>query len=234
MEDARQLETNTTKQVSCKQWFSARESQITASQVHTISIRERQFGSLADQFVSNEAKEKPGSVKKRLKHGTHFEPVARDKYMEILKFQESRPIRVRETGLVMNPVLFWLGCIPDGLVFDGSILLPFGCLEIKCPENMKTLTPTQAMKDPSFYVEMKDDKPVLKKNHSLEYYSQIQVQMGITQLTWIDFVVYYSKSIIITRVEFHKIYFRSLVSKSANFYFKHFLQSLVQKKKCQK
>ena len=91
--------------------------------------------------------------------------------MEILKFQESRPIRVRETGLVVNPVLFWLGCSPDGLVFDGSISLPFGCLEIKCPENMKNLTPTQAMEDPSFYVEMKDGKPVLKKNHSLGYCS---------------------------------------------------------------
>ena len=30
---------------------------------------------------------------------------------------------------------------------------------------MKNLTPTQAMKDPSFYVEMKDEKPVLKKNN---------------------------------------------------------------------
>ena len=171
MEDARQLETNTRKQASCKKWVSAPESRITASQVHRISIRKRQFGSLADQFVTNEAKEKPDLVKKKLKHGTHFEPVARDKYMEILKFQESRPIRVREIGLVVNPVLFWLGCSPDGLVFDGSISLPFGCLEIKCPENMKNLTPTQAMKDLSFYIEMKDGKPVLTKNHSLGYHS---------------------------------------------------------------
>ena len=229
MEDARQLETNTKKQASCKEWFSARESRITASQVHRISIRKRQFGSLADQFVTNEAKEKPDLVKKKLKHGAHFEPVARDKYMEILKFQESRPIRVREIGLVVNPVLFWLGCSPDGLVFDGSISLPFGCLEIKCPENMKNLTPTQVMKDLSFYIEMKDGKPVPKKNHSLGYYSQIQFQMGITQLTWVDFVVYFFKGIIITRVQFDEIHFRSLVSKSTDFYFKHFLQSLVQK-----
>ena len=46
-------------------------------------------------------------LRKKLKHGTHFEPV-----------EESQPIRVHETGLVVNPVLFWLGCSPDGLVFD--------------------------------------------------------------------------------------------------------------------
>ena len=93
---------------------------------------------------------------------------------------------------------------------------------------MKNLTPTQAMKDPSFYIKMKDGKPVLKKNHSLGYYSQIQFQMGITQLTWVDFVLYFFKGII-TRVQFDEIYFRSLVAKSTDFYFKHFLQSLVQK-----
>ena len=64
MEDARQLETNTRKQASCRKWFSARESQITASQVHRISVRKRQFGTLADQFVTNEAKEEPDLVKK--------------------------------------------------------------------------------------------------------------------------------------------------------------------------
>ena len=234
MEDARQLETNTRKQASCKEWFSVRESQITSSQVHGIPIRKRQFGTgLVDQFVTNEAKEKPDLVTKKLKHGTHFEPVARDKYkyMEILKFQESRSIRVRETGLVVNPVLFWLGCSPDGLVFDGSISLPLGCLEIKCPENMKNLTPTQTIKHPSFYIEMKDGKPVLKKNHSLGYYSQIQFQMGITQLTWIDFVVYFFKGIIITRVPFDEIYFRSLVSKSTDFYFKHWSTKQIPKMK---
>ena len=61
--------------------------------------------------MTNEAKEKPDLVKKKLKHGTHFEPVARDKYMEILKFQESRPIRVRETGLVVNLFCFGLGAV---------------------------------------------------------------------------------------------------------------------------
>ena len=60
-----QLEMNTRKQASCKKWFSTRESRITASQVHTISICKRQFGSLADQFVTNEAKEKADLVKKK-------------------------------------------------------------------------------------------------------------------------------------------------------------------------
>ena len=99
---------------------------------------------------------------------------------------------------------------------------------------MKNLTPTQAMKDPSFYVEMKDGKPVPKKNHSLRnsiaYYSQIQFQGGITQLTWVDFVVYFFKGIIITRVQFDEIYFISLISNSTDFYFKRFLHSLVHKR----
>ena len=62
MEDARLLETNTRKQASCKEWFSAWESRITASKVHRISICKRQFRSLADQFVINESKDKPDLV----------------------------------------------------------------------------------------------------------------------------------------------------------------------------
>ena len=70
----------------------------------------------------------------------------------------------------------------------------------------------EMMSDQRFYVEMKDDVPSLKKNHSYGYYSQIQIAMGLCQAEFCDFVVYTFKGMIAIRVPFNRDrdYFRAL------------------------
>ena len=38
---------------------------------------------------------------------------------------------VKKCGFVINPTWPWLGCSPDGIIFENDI--PVGSLEIKCP-----------------------------------------------------------------------------------------------------
>ena len=90
-------------------------------------------------------------------------------------------VLVRETGLVIQPSLFWLAASPDGLVAyqtsDKKLLL-----EIKCPHTKRHISPIGFFQDPNFYVNLENGKPVLKKSSSTEYYSQIQLAMRLQVL----------------------------------------------------
>ena len=98
---------------------------------------------------------------------------------------------------------------------------------MKCPEGKKNHTPEEAMQDESFYIELVDGKPNLKKDHYLGYYTQVQVVMGFCGLERVDFVVYLFKGMIITRVPFNKDYFNQVVCKVNIFYVKWFLPQVM-------
>ena len=93
----------------------------------------------------------PAFQQKKFKHGIKFEPVARDKYYDVMKQYLKRPITLRETGMVIPPSMFWLEGSPDGLVIDPcSSSGKIGTIELKCPEEKKNHTPQEAMEDELF------------------------------------------------------------------------------------
>ena len=44
--------------------------------------------------------------------------LARHKYYEIMQRKMKRNIFLTEVGLVIQPLMFWLGVSPDGLISD--------------------------------------------------------------------------------------------------------------------
>ena len=101
-----------------------------------------------------------------------------------MKFHLNRNIDIRETGLVLQPKLFWLAASPDGLVSDKSNedVRKIGLIEIKCPKSKKNSKIDDLVHDQSFYVKYEDGVPVLKRDHPNGYYTQIQMAMGLVQL----------------------------------------------------
>ena len=49
----------------------------------------------------------------------------------IQQYSETNMHIVKKCGFVISPTWPWLGCSPDGIIFENDI--PVGCLEIKCP-----------------------------------------------------------------------------------------------------
>ena len=135
-------------------------------------------------------------------------------------------VLVRETGLVIQPSLFWLAASPDGLAayqtIDQKLLL-----EIKCPQTKRHMSPIDLVQGPNFYVNLENGKLVLKKSHSTGYYSQIQLAMGLSGFDTCDFVVYTSRGLIIVRAEFDISYFDSLIQKLNSFCKKIMLPRMV-------
>ena len=231
-ENSRLLETDTVKQSKCELWKHARKWKIVSSEAHKVFIRKKDFKSLVDIFlIPKEEKHLPYAIKENFKHRNLYEPLAREKYENIMQFYLNRDVQIRETGCVIQPNLFWLVARADGLVSDRSVedKYVFGLIEIKCPKNKKNHTIDELISDESFYINRIDGKLVLKKEHSSGYYTQIQLAMGLSGAMFCDFVVFVFDGMIIVRTPFDVDYFIELVPKLNDFYKKFLLPEVLER-----
>ena len=119
-------------------------------------------------------------------------------------------ILFRETGLVIQPSLFWLAASPNRFVVyqtSNKKLL----LELLCSHTKRYMSPIELAQYPHFHVNLENGKPVLKKTHSNGYYSQIQLAMGRSGFDTCDFAAYTFKGLIVVRSEFDVSCFDSLI-----------------------
>ena len=137
-----------------------------------------------------------------LSMGKTFEPVARELYVDVMKHKLNRHVFIRETGIVIQPNLYWLAASPDGLVKDSNNNPNIGLLEIKCPKSKRNSTPQELLGDQSFCIGIYDGQPYLKKTHGNGYCTQIQMVMGLAHATFCDFIVYTFQGMFIIRTLF--------------------------------
>ena len=89
-------------------WISgmvwAKKYRITSSNTHKVLIRQKKFETLtANLFVKN--KKCSNITQEALNHGKRFEPIAKQIYIDVMKFKLKQNVSVRETGLVIQPLL---------------------------------------------------------------------------------------------------------------------------------
>ena len=220
------IEKRTISQSECQELFEQKKYRITSSNAHKVLIRQKNFETLTENlFVKN--KKCSNITQEALNHGKIFEPIARQIYIDVMKFK-LKHVSVRETGIVIQPLLYWLAASPDGLITDESSTPILGLIEIKCPFSKRNLHPQDMLKDKNFYVELRDGMPHLKEEHSNGYYSQIQMAMGLSQLKFCDFIVYSFKGMIIIRIPFSEIYFIKLTEKLNHFFKNYALPYLIK------
>lgn len=144
---------------------------------------------------------------KAMAYGIRNEAQARNAYM--IKMQEIDPtVQVQETGLFLNTQLKGLSCSPDGLVNSeyGEPVL----LEIKCPYSLKNIDPNDfeeqlPLKKRRKFCLMRNDQGEIKLKVEHDYYDQVQMCMGMTNVEHCDFVVWTPKGMVITRIPFNKL-----------------------------
>ena len=223
--DSYQIEKDNVSQNQCKKWHEIRMRRLTSSNARKVLNRKRNFEALANQLLNPKPEtELPQLVKDAFKHGIMYEPVARKQYEEYLKYNLRHDAAVRETGILVQPYLFWLAASPDGLVSDNTEA-GTGLLEIKCPKTKRKSTPDDLMADESFYVSLVNGK--LKREHG--YYTQIQMAMRLSGAPYCDFIVYTFKVLIIVRTPFNNEYFVNVIQKLNIVYRKYMLPLLISK-----
>ena len=82
-------------------------NQITCCNAHRVFIRKHNFQNLSESFLNpNLASDLPAANRDAFRHGPMYDPIAREKYLDVMKFYLNRNIDIRETGLVLQPKLF--------------------------------------------------------------------------------------------------------------------------------
>ena len=167
---------------------------------------------------------KPNNTKFSRKHpalqwGIDNEKVALMQYQK----QYKGDIKVVDFGLFINPEWPWLGCSPDGIIFDNENK-PIGCVEVKCPYSKRDLTIDDCCEDKNFFMRKTTDGIKLKNNHV--YFYQCQGVVNLTNLNWIDFVIFTSKSLFVQRItKDNALWHDKMLPKLTSFYQKYMLQN---------
>ena len=171
------------------------------------------------------------------KHGVDLESEARDAYVQDC-LKKGMNIKVAEPGLVIHKNKPWFGASPDGIVQVVGSEENVGLIEIKCPyvckegnenvpENIQELIDSRK----HFYLIHGG-----KVNRKHNYFFQIQAQMGIGEMQWCDFVIYYKVDgtnicdMKIVRVNFEKEVFNFIEKKVDDFFLRGVVPELLTRR----
>ena len=109
----------------------------------------------------------------------------------ILKYENDTGRKVCSSGFWVNPKFPFLGCSPDGLVGDDTVI-KIKSLKIFKEYSVQTVTtstspvPKEVLSRQCFRVQ--EGKCILKKSHA--YYYQCQHILLVTERKFIDFILY--------------------------------------------
>lgn len=204
-------------QSSNPNWLPLRKGRITASVAKRVASRVKTLRSFPDSNIepllhtlTSEGEDL--SHLSSVAWGSGQEPKARKKYAFIER-RRHKNLSVREVGLTVSKENCLLACTPDGIASchcktHGGNRGNAWLIEIKCPSRGRDLCPKQAAVD-FCGVERVATSYSLKKTH--QYYTQIQMQLGLLQMTMCDLVVYTKQGLHVIAVPFDDAFYADLI-----------------------
>ena len=202
IENSKQLEEDKSKQkFRIKLNPGVTKYKVTDDNVYKVYIRQKQFESLVNIFLCTE---EPNQIlEDQIKHNEIYQPIAIEVYRNILRHKLYRDVEVRPAGFAIQSNLFWLVAISSGFISEKNIPEQFGIVLIKSPRTKRIFDPFVLLQDSSFCVEKLDtDLTYLNHKHSEGYYEEIQMCMGLSGVSYADFVYYTFNGLVIVRVNF--------------------------------
>ena len=221
------IEQRTCGQATNDQWHLYRKGRVTGSIAHAVLTKGRKGAtSDAESDMTNLVRRILGedtipSHIPALKYGREMEEEARGAYVK-----KERPLHtsfsVRECGLFVHGEKIFLAASPDGLV--SCDCCGEGALEIKCPYSVSHEVPSEQNLD---YLQKSGDALTVKESH--QYYSQIQMQLGVLKRSWCDFFVYSRHGSVTVRVTFDEQRWAELQHYSELLFKGHIVKKLVER-----
>lgn len=128
-------------------------------------------------------------------------------------------MRIWEVGTILSKAKPGLGARVDRMVYDPMAYgQKNGGLEVKCPYTKAGMSVNEACSDSKFYLTMANIVPSLRKGHV--YYYQVQGQMYVCELEWVDFVVWFGNEVIsIERISFDKTWWHKYALPALNYFY---------------
>jgi len=182
-------------------WRELKKVKLTASNFKAAAIRNIEPDKLLKQIMY---KVHASTKIPSLQYGHLHEDDAVEDYLSKKKLEGNKGLRVWKVGTVISRVRPGYGASLDGMVFDPLAEgKKEGGLEIKCPYSKQGMCVEDACCDKQFCMTMHSGEPALKTNH--QYYYQVQGQMFVCSLAWVDFVVWFGpNNLHVQRIYFNK------------------------------
>ena len=211
-------------------WHLYRKYVITASKSHDVLTKMRKVQGVVDhvnmwslfQKISGFIHVNPNI--EALKYGRSMEVHAVNNFEEVFTNQH-KDLKLKECGLFLHKDFPFIGGSPDRLV--SCSCCERSCLEVKCPISINYTTP----QDPNIKLPylVKDDNNKLSLNRRHKYYTQCQVQMGVTGLKKCFFFVWTSHGFFVEEIKFDVQIWEEISQLFSVFYKEHYLKSFFDK-----
>lgn len=166
-----------------------------------------------------------------LQYGHLHEDDAVDDYIRKKYLDGNTGLRVWKVGTKISRDRPGYGASLDRMVFDPMAMgKKEGGLEIKCPYSKQGMSIEDACSHKQFCMSIDSGVPMLKTNH--QYFYQVQGQMFVSCLEWVDFVVWFGVgSIYIQRVVFDKQWwYKEALPRLDYFYRRAFLPEVLTRR----
>ncbi|XP_071119026.1 uncharacterized protein [Haliotis cracherodii] len=216
------LEEVTRNQAISPLWYEHRKGRITGTKAHDI-------------LVMKDTTDPTNTIKRIMGYSsrdlTKIKAVAwgidnEDKARICYSMHQSRQhvnFRCRRAGVLICASKPCIGASSDGTVFCDCC--GKGCIEIKCPYKHRDTDITTAAQDKGFCL---NGDLMLKTGH--KYYTQVQLQMYVHNVTYCDFVVFSNVDMVIARIPRDSSFCSKLVTNCENFFLKHVLPEIISRK----
>ena len=133
-------------------------------------------------------------------------------------------MEVFKCGLLVHPDIYWMGCSPDGIIYDPNESPSVGILEIKSFFSLRGKSIDECLnlrRDLCIY---KDENGAIRLKPNHKFFFQFQGLMGISGLLWSKICIHSkegSQNLFVEKIEFDSGVFHNLVSKVHELYFSH-------------
>lgn len=122
-ENAIDIEKNTRGQSTCSAWYQERAFRITASRFGNVVSRKAPIN---DKFLHSLFAQTKVQTQ-AMKYGLDMEPTVVKEFKELTGPQ----VEVFKCGLLVHPNIYWMGCSPDGIIYDPNEIPSVGILELR-------------------------------------------------------------------------------------------------------
>lgn len=226
-EDIDALELKTRGQSENTDWKCQRAGRITASTIHRVhtkvkSLQKKPDDTSVESLVNSIThKSVPSADIPALKYGRQMEEEALHAYVQELKRQGHKDVKVTRCGLFVLPNKAYIGATPDALV--SCSCCGKGLAELKAPFSIANQSPKEGKLT---YLKM-DEHQNLKLVQNDKYFSQVQTQMGVTGRKWDDFFVYTRHGFFLERILFQPNRWQELLQTAEYFFVHHVAPELL-------
>ena len=146
------------------------------------------------------------------KYGRSMEVNAVNLFCDLFS-EYHKNVKVEECGLFLDNTLPVIGASPDRII--SCSCCHKACLEVKCPYSISYTSPQHPNVDLP-YLKRVDGKLSLHRSH--QYFTQCQMQMGVTGLEFCYFFVWTQHGFVMEKIQFDLEFCNNLKKKLSDFH----------------